>query len=291
MKPVKVYFIPPTRHTAPNGPIALGNIIKDPRAPELIINDPDSEGVLKLASKFHEVDETSAATFVNQGTNLKGGVFAKFLEGFSLDTGAHSTKEASIAYNFDKLTIQSISPSLGEIKTIFDEPAVQDAIKNSILNARVFMITAIQVAYGADVIASTIKDRGGFLHFRADLTPAGAPVNVGAAMEASKKDGQIFSSRISEKTPFVVAYRLREIVYRRSKVREQKEVTNGDLMGTDGGKADKKMAEDPSTYVADVSALRDEDPKLPKMWELNPTATVDEEGEECHVVVVKEISY
>jgi hypothetical protein len=148
------------------------------------------------------------------------------------------------------------------------------------------MITSIQIAYGANVIASTIRERGGFLHFRADLTPTGAPVNAGATIEASKKAGQIFSSHTSEDTPFVLAYRLREIVYRRAIVREQKEVNSGDLMGNDARKPEKEEGDDPSNYTADLYSLKDEDPELPEMWEMKPTPAVDEDGSECQVVAV-----
>ncbi|TVY30643.1 hypothetical protein LHYA1_G001226 [Lachnellula hyalina] len=284
MKINKIYFLAPTRHTPPDGPIALGNIIKDPRSPEITLNNANSEAVLKLAAKHIDVDESHSSKYLTQETFFRGEIFAKFLAGFNLGTGAKWGNDASTAYRFDKLTTQSIYPSLSDIKEIFNEPAVQENIKDSRFRDNVYMITGVQIAYGADFIASTIREQGGFLHFRADLTPTDAPVNVGATAEASNQHGQMLSSHISEKTPFVLAYRLREIIYRRAAVREHKDVNNGDLMGIEGGKGDPETEGDPSNYTADLYSLKDEDPELPEMWELISAYAIDMDGTECRVV-------
>ncbi|KAH8902472.1 hypothetical protein BR93DRAFT_932049 [Coniochaeta sp. PMI_546] len=273
----KTYFLAPARHSTPLGTIALGNIIEDPHSPEIAINDTTSEAVKKLAAKATSVDETNTFTYLAEGSNLKTSVMAKVLEGFgNLGAGAgfNSGKNMSSIYKIDKMTTLTISPTLQEVQTIFDESAIQGKLRSKFFRSSVYMVTSIRVVYGAEAFASTVRAAGGFLHFAADLTPSGAPLNVGATLEAAKSNGQITSTKVSDKTPFVLAYRLRQIVYKSLKVIEQK-VIDGDLLHADDSDDDEEEEEeeDLSTYNAAVVLLEEEDPDLPQF--LSGIQTVD----------------
>ncbi|OIW32888.1 hypothetical protein CONLIGDRAFT_666309 [Coniochaeta ligniaria NRRL 30616] len=261
----KTYFLAPARHSTPLGVIALGNIIEDPRSPEIAINDTTSEAVKKLAAKAIPVEETSTFTYLAEGSNAKASVMAKVLEGFGNVGGgaglSHSHDMSSI-YKIDKMTTLSISPTLQEVQTIFNESSIQGGLRSKFFTSRVYMITSIRVVYGAEAFASTVRAAGGFLHFTADLTPSGAPVNIGSTLEAAKSNGQIMSTKVSDKTPFVLAYRLREIVYKTRKVKEQKAI-DGDMLNTDyWDEEEEEEQEDPADTIATAEVLEDEDPEL-----------------------------
>lgn len=53
----KVYFLAPTRNSPPDGPIALGNVIVDPRSPEIALNSRLSEAVSNMHTHIHETVE------------------------------------------------------------------------------------------------------------------------------------------------------------------------------------------------------------------------------------------
>lgn len=261
----KTYFLAPARHSTPLGVITLGNLIEDPHSPEIPLNDPTSDTVKKLAAKAVSVDETNTFSYLAEGNNVKASVMAKVLEGFGNiggGAGLNHSHDMSSIYKIDKMTTLSISPTLKEVQTIFDESSIQGSLRSKFFSSSVYMITSIRVVYGAEAFVSTVRAAGGFLHFTADLTPSGVPVNVGSTLEAAKANGQIMSTKVSDKTPFVLAYRLREIVYKAAKVREQK-IIDGDILNTDNG-GEEEEQDDPADTIATVQVLADEDPDLPQ---------------------------
>jgi hypothetical protein len=277
----KTYFLAPARHSTPLGVIALGNIIEDPRSPEIALNDPTSKAVKELAAKASSIDETNTISYMAEGSNAKASVMAKVLEGFGNiggGAGLSRTNDMSSIYKIDKMTTLSINPTLQEVKTIFNESSIQGGLRNKWFRSRVYMITSIRVVYGAEAFASTVRAAGGFLHFTADLTPSGVPVNIGAALEAAKTNGQIMSSHVSDKTPFVLAYRLREITYKAMRVLDQK-VIDGDLLHADDSdeEEEEEEEEDPADYVAKVDWVDLDDDWDPEVLEELGIRTVDGE--------------
>lgn len=260
----KTYFLAPARHSTPLGVISLGNMIEDPRSPEITINDPGSAAIRALAAKATSIDEINTFTYQAEGTAVKASVMAKVLEGFATiggGAGLGRSNDVSSIYKIDKMTTLSITPTLDEVKKIFAESSVQESLRSKFFRSSVYMITSIRVVYGAEVFASTVRAAGGFLHLAADLTPSGVPLNIGSTLEAAKSNGQIMSTKVSDKTPFVLAYRLREVSYRAWKVKGQK-VIHGDILHA-GDSSEEEVEEDLSGLVAAPVVLDAEDDGLP----------------------------
>ncbi|KAK7424470.1 hypothetical protein QQX98_000435 [Neonectria punicea] len=284
---MRTFFLAPAAHSTPLGRIQLGSIIEDPKSPTIAINNANSEQLRKLVAKALEVDGTDTSMSFNEGSQFLTNVFSTLLGGFAnlnVGAGALKTSDVSSMYKIDKLKTLTISPSLGELKAVFDEPEIQESIKNSRFRSSVYMITDIRVAYGAQVLASTIRSVGGSLHFRSDLTPTGIPVDIGASVEAGKQSGQVISSQISDTTPFVIAYGLRELVYQRKAIKKQK-VVKGEIMSAgEGASRLFKVEEDNAAdYAADLCEVEEEDPDLPELWGMQVLKSPDVDGSDCQI--------
>lgn len=283
MSTPKLYWLAPARHSTPLGAIALGNIIQDPRQPEIAINDTESPAVKKLAAGAVCIDETDAFHYTTEGSDAKADVKARFLQSFGAGAGVHHDRDVTSLYKIAKMKTFSIYPSFGEVREIFNEPAVQEGLRNSFFRARVFMITSIRVVYGADVLVSTIREAGGYLFMRADLAPAGPPVNLEAAAEAAEKKGEIVATHVSDQTPFVFAYRLREIAFRRKQIKTQRNVEGNMLHAGWGG--EEVWKEDISGFEGDVMALTEEDIDTPELYGIRTDIAEDLDGSEVRVAL------
>ena len=73
----KVFFLAPTRDSPPDGPIALGNVIADPRSPEIALNDPDSPAIQDL--KVYETEVVEASRDLSTKWSVGSSVWAKFV--------------------------------------------------------------------------------------------------------------------------------------------------------------------------------------------------------------------
>jgi hypothetical protein len=278
----KTYFLAPTRDTPPNGPITLGSIIKSPRSPELSLNERDSPAVKAL--KVGETSVTSASRTLLKSGKGKAGVWAEFIDGVGISgkiSGNWDNGELA-QYKFEKLITKTIAPDLVAVSKIFEEASVQKAIKDSRFRANLYMITGIKVARGADVAISKIRARGGNLYFGVDTTALALPLKIGPDISATTTAGQSLTEHHS--TDFVFAYRLRELVYKRKVIEEQKEYPKGDLMGHNEGMGEMGDNED-FPVEAEVSGLDPEDLKA-EDWELEPIAATDDDGEDCVCVAI-----
>lgn len=144
------------------------------------------------------------------------------------------------------------------------------------------MITGVKIARDADVLIGKMRERGGNLHFGANLTPVSVPIKVGPDLEASRGHGQ--SVKEKHAGEFVFAYRLREIRYRRRKVEEQREYPKGDLLGHDEGKGwgegnKEEVGEEAELVGLGVGDIGGED------WDAEDVEVVDDDGEEVRCVV------
>ncbi|KAM7197505.1 hypothetical protein V8F20_006650 [Naviculisporaceae sp. PSN 640] len=333
----RTYFLAPTRDYPPNGPIALGNLIKSPRTPEYPLNDPFSPTVQKLAASAHVSTETDATRSSSSSVTLRPSVWASFLSSLGTTMGQNGAplgggidytihKAHSTEFVLPVLETRRIFPSLADIKAIFEEDGVQDALRHSRFRSNLYLITSVQVAtQGGEYLIKKVRERGGNLHLVADWgNAAGVPggANVGAGVEKTVKREDSAGGTV--KGGFVFAYSLREVVYRKKRVVEQKPCTvQGDLMSLpysdprtpcreipwlSAGDPDavyenpdvyrRRRAVSPGrggertyrdVYKAELAGLKDEDPEMPKYWDLDVAeegGVWDLDGEECQVVFV-----
>ncbi|CZR60298.1 uncharacterized protein PAC_10194 [Phialocephala subalpina] len=287
MPPPKTYFLVPTRDSPPSGPIFLGSIIKSPRSPELCINSKTSPLLTSL--EIHEKITTDETRHLYRDSKGKVSLFAEFLSGLPLgldaSVGTNWDNGEFAKYAFKELVTKQIFPSQGEIALIFKDEAIQGAIKDSRFRDNLYMITGVKIARGADVLIGKLRERGGNLHFGADLTPVSVPIKVGPDLDVTRGHGQSVEEKHAGE--FVFAYRLREIKYRRRKVEEQREYLKGDLFGHNEGKGWGKGEKVEVEEEAELIGLGSGDVGV-EDWDAEDVEAVDDDGEEVRCVVFED---
>ncbi|KAL2067622.1 hypothetical protein VTL71DRAFT_15718 [Oculimacula yallundae] len=296
----KTYFLVPTRDTPPNGPIFLGSIIKSPRSPELSVNGKTSPLLSALDVVVTKVIDSSRQ--ITHNGKGKTGVWVEFLSGMGIGaevSGNWDDIEQS-TYKFDELITQTIAPSFAEIVAIFNEPDVQQFLKDSRFRDNLYMITGIKIARGADIAVSKIKSKGGNFNFGIDTTPFGVPIKIGPDVEISKEAGQSYEEKHTD--DFVFAYRLREIRYRKKAVEDQREYRKGDLLGAGPRKKNEEqevgvgpgVQKGPQETPQDEVVAEAELVGLGKndvdgdAWDADTALTVDDDGDEVHCVLLED---
>src|SRR6266487_3370675 len=162
----KTYFLAPTRDSPPSGPISLGSIISSPRFPELSLNGKNSPALKALQIEETSVSET-ARQLVTSGRG-KAGVWTEFLGGIlgiGDDISGNWDNTNIATYKFQEMLTRTISPDAATVKALFDEPTIQQSIRDSRFRANLYMITGVKIARGADVAISKIRAKGGNLYF------------------------------------------------------------------------------------------------------------------------------
>jgi len=97
---------------------------------------------------------------------------------------------------------------------------VQHAIRDSRFTANLYLVVGVQIAHGAEYFRSRVRGSAVGAHFAADLAATGVPMTAGAGGEAGKSREEGAGGKIVD--DFVFAYSLREVLYRRKRVTEQR---------------------------------------------------------------------
>ncbi|KAK8084721.1 major facilitator superfamily MFS-1 [Apiospora hydei] len=191
---------------APDGPIALGNIISDPRSPEIAINFSTPATTSALGNLVvHEAVELDQTRTLDNSNNVQPSVWAKFLSGLvpglgdiGGEAGVRAASGSTSSYSFEKIVTREIFPDLETVRTAFGDEQVQQSIKKRHWQLSVFMITGVQIAYGAEVLLNRARERGVYFQTGVDLTAATggvAPVSVGAGLDTSSTSSQSLSTK------------------------------------------------------------------------------------------------
>ncbi|KAF4468175.1 hypothetical protein FALBO_4941 [Fusarium albosuccineum] len=149
------------------------------------------------------------------------------------------------AAKFDELQTLSFEPSDDYMRQSMSTPKVQQYLARHHLRKRIFIITGVKIAFGAKVKDEESSLGNANISLGLDGTAVGVAVGVGPHAEGTRGYSQSMSFERAE--PFVFAYRLREIRYRRG-VASDKPYRDGALYGA-GGTKDK-----------DATATGDEEP-------------------------------
>src|SRR5271163_4901824 len=103
------YFFPPQWNFHVGGPIALGNILSNPKEPQNAINDEDKEALPKLI-----IDDTKPnfKAVISAKTAASAGVSSSLLQlfGFSADVNLERSKKRIYTIEAKKLHVQEINP-------------------------------------------------------------------------------------------------------------------------------------------------------------------------------------
>ncbi|KAL2141764.1 hypothetical protein VTI28DRAFT_2020 [Corynascus sepedonium] len=298
MHPRRTYFLAPTRDQPPTGAIALGNLIVSPREPDFPLNDPNSPTAERLRATATVIPELDATRSTASKLSLRPTVFLTFLWGLlggqnPVELGFELSREHAASYRIPRLETRTIHPSMTEVAALFAEDRVQNALRDSRFEASLYLVTGVQIAtHGAEYVVRAARERGVHLHLIADLPVAAAaaavgaaPVGAGAGVEVSTDDSGRSTGRIEN--AFVLAYSLREVLYRRKKITGQRRPrVQGDLYAVhgQGPKGNKVAEEEVVEFEAELAGLKEEDPELPEYWDLPAEIGNGPDGKDCQIV-------
>lgn len=166
-------------------------------------------------------------------------------------------------------------------------PEVQAFLKAKRFKENVYMITAISVAVGADVASETLRGRGVHTHFGLDGTAAGVPVQAGPDVDVGWGGGR--AVRWSGGSDFVFAFRVREVCYWVKRGMVDREFTRGALFGLGEGpeREEKGVDVKGEEEKFELLGVGQEDVSGEEVGGEGREA-VDEEGEVCECVVLKD---
>lgn len=293
MRLKKTYFLAPTRDQPLTGAIALGNLIQSPRTPEFPLNDPNSPTITRLLSTATTTAEVDATRSLSSKLSLQPTIFATFLSGLlgtqnPLELTLEFSQEDAATYRIPRLETRTINPSLADVHALFAEPSVQAALRDSRFSANLYLITGVQVAHGAEYVVARARGRGAEVRVVADgvagaAAAGGVPVGVGAGVAVAGESKGRSAGRVEG--PFLFAYCLREVLYKRKAVTGQRRArVEGDLYGDGEKKREVGKKEEGVEFGAELAGLKEEDPELPEHWDLDVEEGLDLDGEECQIV-------
>lgn len=261
------YFLAPTFHNPPDGPLRLGQLIVAVDDPGNALDKP--EPFLPHNLEIYDNEQTVESHGYTSSSSTELDLFAKavqtvaFKAGVSLSTQHH----ASILSHIERLQIRFIQPDEEYVKASLLRAKVQDRLKNWLWQKRVFMITGLCIAYPStgspDTIAVENKSSGsGEMNAEAS-GPAGSG-SAGAGGKASRQTTSSHSLKIIPRQPFVYAFQLRTCRYGRRRI-TNRPFTDGAVMneGERSGQREPSNEQDlPEAFEFLFDEVADEDLSL-----------------------------
>ena len=166
-----------------------------------------------------------------------------------LDTFEIETVETAIFMPTNQYLEESIATS----------PQVQSALQRTVFRASLYIVTGIKIATGAKFSQTTSKGNSGDLEATADT---GQGVSGGGKASAAKDHSKAVSFKKSD--PFVFAFQLRKILYKKKKATGTEAVNKGALLGTDDNVEEQEKRKRIFMTGLDVEGLVEEgaDPRV-----------------------------
>lgn len=252
----KSYFPAPSRDCSPEGPIVLGSILADPLEPESPLDDKpftlDGETI-----RSH--DQYDAQSNIKDRNQASGGLFAKIFHSVELIVSGSSNTSMQSCVKFEKLQTLSFEPTDEYMNKSLSTAKVQQYLARHHMRKRIFLVTGVKIAFGAQVIDDESRLGEGQISLGLDGDAVGVPLSVGPRVDASRGTSQTFS--FNQSSPFVFAYRLREIRYRKGVPIKNKPYRDGALYGIGGNKQEDSDVESDGTLREEATfmSIDDED--------------------------------
>jgi len=230
--PTPSYVLAPTLDT-PDGPIALGNIIRDPKVPDERDNGREPAAIPNISQAFKYNYHVDATTSGRQS----GAFLASFLSTLGIGgdiTSRHSSSNShsfSFSFSVKVLETRKFNPSSDYIEAALHDPNVVTYIMSGTLRRRpMYMITGIMVARGASAVIQHLQERRIYVQVGVNANAAGLPLEVEPKVDVSSDSKK--SVAFDDSCDFVLAYRLRKIVVSRKDDVTSKHYTKGAFLNT-----------------------------------------------------------
>lgn len=278
---VKTYWPVPNADTPPppNGPIAIGNIIADPKDPARSLNEanrvpiPADSIFLSHKNNYHLTRKES-----RQG---QGGLWASFLESTVGVTGNAQVKRSEDTIeglSCRLLETQVFQPDDTYIYVSLQDSDVQEYLDASWFEKPVYMITGLKIARGAS--AETAKEveyqvQG---ETSVNVAPAGVPGTAGPSGKSVSRSRE--TAGFTGASDFIWAYRLIRIFKRKDDNVSQESYNKGALYGVDEGEEEDSGPER-LRQIWDITSFDD---PAHEVGGILVHSTTDEHGHTCNFV-------
>lgn len=204
----KNYFLAPSWDYAPNGLLALGNLILAPSRPV-----PPLHPAENISSEYPVIPTSKFGVEWTRGreTTIRFGVWAKFLQalgGVSIDTTVGKKNEE--IYKFDRIDTEEFFPDEEFIRKSLSAPGVVRYLERTLFRRSVYMIVGIKTVRGAAIKKSAARSVDVQVEGEVDGTSfTGVPFSFGPkiGLGSSCSDSSSFQSS----SDFVFAFRLRKV--------------------------------------------------------------------------------
>lgn len=253
---VKTYILAPNWTTAPppDGPIKLGHLMDDLTKFELI----NRFEVVPTTPLLNPLD-TKTGFSASRRKLILGelGFAAKVIGLVGVGAGAKLfyKKDKNDVLSVKKLITMTFDPTDKYIAESMSLASVQEFMRGSNYRAPVFMITGLKIARGGALQSSSTSEKGARLE--GGLAPPGSPAELGgtAGVESTAQESESWEGS----SPFIVAFRVRKIWYRRN---DLKHVAHNERVVMQDGAVVRsgltlELAVDDDVSSADVSGSMD----------------------------------
>jgi hypothetical protein len=202
----------------PDGPLKLGHILDDPDEPRYPLNI-DSV-VTPLDSQSYEHTASGVSAVRSQLANKEFKLWARLTELVPIGGDGALAKDASSS---DLFTIKTIETTYFLPSSKYVEASVNGSedVRRFLAggglwdNNDIYMITGLKVARNGSVTSYVSDGRKASAGASADLKDVGVPFTAGAGGEKVVASEE--ATHIAELKPFVLAYQVRKIVYKKGK--------------------------------------------------------------------------
>jgi hypothetical protein len=205
---------PPSFDVLPDTDVKLGSI--HPRTKTSPYR-PDTKRILNRSSRIDVPEEllrksTDPNVVLDSDKLRSGGAGIKlhlpFLQGVGGNVSGQGSNASFVYIHAKDVETQWFLPDDAYFEKALQGVAVKQQIFN-VMRPSFFLVTGVKIAESAVIVTGYAKDRGGEIGPEIDLTPLGIPVEIGASINARRKDHHIVV--VEKKARFVLAFETRRI--------------------------------------------------------------------------------
>lgn len=236
----KSYFFPPQWNYQLGGPIALGNIIADPKKPQICLNDEDpNRPPLPRLTVDHSKPDFKAKIVAD--TSVSAGIGTSLLQifGFGVDLSAEHGKKRTYVIDARDILTQEIEPKDSFVEACFKDPATERYLRSKRFRREVYMITGVISATDATVSTGDETRKLFDGQVGVDFTAAsGGAAPLGLHVKSGTKKENSSEASFG-RSSFILGYRLRKISYLKNiRVKNQDDFREQAVLDDGDGPAD-----------------------------------------------------
>ena len=278
------YFLAPHCDFPPDGLIALGSIIVNPKTPQKSLNSRSKQRVAIPADELHETFKDNWEDAIKTGRNDRVTLWTSFLQmilGLGADVSVGRKNGREDVYQFRRLETKYFEPDAAYIQKSLQQEGVQAYVSATRYQKPIYMVTGVKIARGAAVTSKRMIAYEGMLRVGLDATAlTGVPISAGPGIQTlGRKERHVDFDGGSD---YVFAYRVLKIRLRRDgSVKRLESFNKGALFGID---EDNGTQEELNTSFWTIEEL---DAASEELQGNDIVSQCDEDGQDAVAVVVK----